>query len=147
MRRCSPNEFGHYRRASQSARLLRPASALTSKDREEIRANLPALLALLAQPAKTVERYVPAAEKAVKVAGGEPWELREVVQMMADVDTIVGRLGVDGRDPEIMEAVARVVAAFEMRDQETVRFACSEMVAVAHRLVAQVRIQNANNDR
>src|SRR5262245_16678586 len=80
-----------------------PASRLTPGDREAIRERRAELLAILS-PA-------------------EPWDQKTAIRLMSDADDLVGRLGVDGRHPEITDAAAVVTSALATRDLETVRFA------------------------
>jgi hypothetical protein len=127
---------------------VRPASALTQGDRAAIRAELPALLAFLAAPGRAVAGNLPdsATEHAAELACGELWDPCEAARLMADADAVVERLGVDGRHPEITQAAARVVAAHATRDLETVRFACSEFVAVVRTLAARARTKKPATD-
>src|SRR5262245_34205532 len=58
--------------------------------------------------------------------GPEPWNPAEACRLTAEVNALVGDLGLDGRDPEVADAAAVVASAYRTRDMETVRFACGE---------------------
>ncbi len=94
-----------------------PASAITSGDREAIRAVLPALLATLCDV--------------------EPWDGETARRLMESADALVGRLGVDGTRPEIADAVAVVVSAHATKDMETLRLAVTEFAVVVRRFAAR----------
>ena len=105
---------------------IRPASALTAADRQAIQADLPALVALLAQTDGAGGHSDSTTEHVVAVASREPWDAREAARLMAAADAVVERLGVDGRSPEISQAAARVLSALATQDLESVRIACGE---------------------
>jgi hypothetical protein len=86
-----------------------PASALRQEDRDAIRASRAGLLAILS-PA-------------------EPWDSATAIRLTEAADALVGRLGVDGRHPDVQAAAGVVVSALAARDLETVRFAVAEFVA------------------
>jgi hypothetical protein len=85
-----------------------PASALTPRDREAIRATLPAVLTTLGVI--------------------EPWDGETALRLMEEADARLERSGVDGNRPEIAAAAAVVVSAHATRDMETLRFALSEFL-------------------
>jgi hypothetical protein len=118
-----------------------PKSALTSADREVIRAHLPALIACLSPQGVTGARSDLNHEHAV-VEACELWDAQEAVRLMTNADAVVNRLGVDGRSPEISQAAVRVVAAYAIRDLETLRFACSEMEVAARRSAGPLTVEN-----
>jgi hypothetical protein len=98
-----------------------PASALRPEDRDALRASRAGLLAILS-PA-------------------EPWDSATAIRLTAAADALVGRLGVDGRHPDVADAASMVASAFATCDWETVRFAVGEFV-VAARAAATARPRN-----
>lgn len=96
-----------------------PKSSLTPSDRIAIRAELPALIKDLSP--------------------GEPWDQTEANRLMVAADSLVERLEVEGRHPEIDSAASMVRSANAARDLETVRLACSEFEAVVRAVAARSR--------
>jgi hypothetical protein len=92
-----------------------PTSTLSDEDRAAIREHRAGLLALLTPVA-------------------EPWDQREALRLMFDADTLVERLRVDGRHPDIQAAAAIVSSAYETCDLKAVRFACSEFMVLVRRV-------------
>lgn len=107
--------------------VARPASALTGHDREVIRGSAQELVAAL-----TAERE-PDLEVDGEV-GRATWDQSAALRMMFDADTLVERLGIDGRHPEIAAAAARVTAAHMTRDMLSLRRAVSEFETTVRRV-------------
>ena len=112
---------------------VRPGSLLTSDERVWLRANTGAILAHLAHPG--------AKNAIVTLSGNEPWNLRVAIELMHEADGLIGRLGVDGRHPEVVDAAAVVSSAFATRDLETVRLAVAEFAVVVHAVALRARRQ------
>jgi hypothetical protein len=94
-----------------------PASALTASDRDAIRERRTELLGILSQ--------------------GEPWNQTAAIKLMCDADELVGKFGVSGRHPEVVNAVAMVASACTTRDMETLRFAVEEFRLLIRRLARE----------
>ena len=99
--------------------MVRPATALTPDDREAIRRYLPELVAVLA----VAGTPSPCPETAV---ASNSWNRATAHQLMFDADTLVERLGVDGRHPVISTAAARVTDAHMAHDLLALRRALTE---------------------
>jgi hypothetical protein len=93
---------------------VKPASALTDRDRAAIRAHLAELLSV-SRP---------------------EWNLDDAIRRMYDADTQVERLGVDGRHPAVQEAGGWVSAAFAAYDTEAFDTALTAFVATVRRVAA-----------
>lgn len=107
--------------------MVRPATGLTTDDREAIRGKVPELVAAL-----SAERpLTPQVE--VEVVS-ESWDQSAALRMLFDADTLVEQLAVDGRHPEIAAAAARVSDAHLARDARTLRRMLSEFETVVRRV-------------
>jgi len=106
--------------------VVRPATGLTSDDRDAIRSNVPELVAALA-----AERQL-ASQVEVEV-GSESWDQSAALRMLFDADTLVEQLEVDGRHPEIAAAAARVSDAFVAHDMPALRRALGEFETAVRR--------------
>lgn len=68
-----------------------------------------------------------------------PFDRREAVMLMDEVDKLVEQLGVDGRHPDIVAAAELAVEANRLRDMARLRAACSLANATARRLALEKR--------
>ena len=105
---------------------VRPASALTDRDREAIRSHVADLLVVLSPPR-------------APTSGAEPWDAALASRLLYDADTLVEQLGVSGHHPAVNDAAARAVRASLTRDMETLRFAVAEFTEIV-RGVARERL-------
>ncbi len=102
--------------------VVHPATALTPDDRAAIRFHLAELVAVVAgarQPLRGVEPAAPS----------DPWDQPAALRLMFDADTLVERLGVDGRHPAIAAAAARAAGAYAVRDMTALRLALTQFEA------------------
>lgn len=103
--------------------VVHPATALTPDDRTAIRRHLTELVAAVAgwqTPLGGVEPAVPR----------DPWDQPAALRLMFDADTLVERLGVDGRHPAIAAAAARAAGAHAARDMTALRLVLTQFEAV-----------------
>jgi hypothetical protein len=104
---------------------VRPASALTDRDREAIRSHAADLLAALQSP------------RAPEEQAGEPWDREVAIKLMFNADGLVERLGVDGHHSAIVNAATLVSSASDARDMETLRFALAEFELTVRRVARE----------
>ena len=102
--------------------IVQPASALSPADRAAIRRHLAELVAVLTGEAKPHLGVEPATVL-------DPWDQSAALRLMFDADTLVERLGVDGRHPAIAAAAARAAGAYAARDMTALRRALTEFAA------------------
>jgi hypothetical protein len=108
-------------RAVAGAISVSPASALTPGDRDAIRRLRIELLATLSP--------------------GVRWDTATALGLMEAADSLVERLGVDGRHPSVARAAAKVCAAHAAQGMGAVRLACRGFEAVVRGLAAdRVRV-------
>jgi hypothetical protein len=93
----------------------------------------PALLAILSDTGANPKR--------AKRSGDEQWDESVAMQLIANVNALLRRLGVDRRHPSIVDTSAMLRSAFETRDLETVHFACSEFKVAVRKLANRIDCQ------
>jgi len=98
---------GFMLRAAVDRLFVSPASALTADDRKTIFEHRNEMLALLSPC--------------------EAWNHEGAIELIHDVDCVVGACGISARDPLLSDAIAMVIDAYETRDMETLRFAVTEL--------------------
>jgi hypothetical protein len=103
---------------------VRPASALTDRDRDALRSHAADLLAVL--------NPLP-----VPTSGSEPWNAALASRLMYDADTLVEQLGVSGHHPAVNDAAAKAVRASIARDMETLRLVVAEFAGIVRRVARE----------
>ncbi|VTS01848.1 unnamed protein product [Gemmata massiliana] len=106
--------------------VVQPATALAPADREDIRAHLPALVAILTVEREQFDRPEPEA--------GAAWDQHAAHRLMFEADALVEALGVNGRCPEIDTAAEAVYRAHVAHDPRAFRNAIERFVTTVHRL-------------
>jgi hypothetical protein len=100
-------------------------------------------------PFSPLSPFYPAAgdpPRGASLTGFEVWDEYQAGQLIEGVEALVAGLDVGDR-PELRDAAVMVAAARGTRDMETVRFACSEVVAVARGLSGRVGARSVTSHK